>query len=615
MAALTACLMLVCLVAGGLAHTTRGAYAADTEMRGVWVPTVLSLNYPSKATTDPDALKEDALRILDNAKALGFNAVFFQVRPTSDALYRSSIFPWSKYLTGTQGLAPEGQFDPLAFITQAAHERGLQLHAWLNPYRITSEAADNDKLAPGHPALAHPEWTVLHDSKMYWNPGEPGARQLISDGVREIVENYDVDGIHIDDYFYPGQDFNDAAAYAAYGGGLTLAEWRLANTEATVTDMHYITRSSGKNMVFGVSPVGIWANLGTSPLGSDTRGGEAYTQKYADTRGWVKRGALDYIAPQIYWNIGFDVAEYKTLVDWWSDVVAGTGVKLYIGQAAYRTGNPNRGSAWHGVSEIGRQLDYNRGKPDVDGYIMYTYNTFIENPELYSLMQGLNSVPASDALRPGGPDAPGGADGPAGGDEALPGQQGGADGQQGAAPAGGFSDIGGHWAAEYILKLAGDGVIRGYPDGSFMPDAMIKRADFVIMLTGLFGMLEEDGPDTTFIDMAPDAYYRKALGAAQAAGIVTGIGDNMFAPEENITRQDMMAIFYRALLINGGIAPGTQLNSLEAFTDRRDIAAYAAAPMAALVESGFVTGNDGMLEPGKPATRAETATMLCRFTQ
>jgi uncharacterized lipoprotein YddW (UPF0748 family) len=614
MAALTACLMFVCLVAGGLAHTAQGAYAADTEMRGVWVPTVLSLNYPSKVTTDPEALKADALRILDNAKALGFNAVFFQVRPTSDALYRSSVFPWSKYLTGTQGLPPERQFDPLAFITQAAHERGLQLHAWLNPYRITSEAADNDKLAPGHPALAHPEWTVLHEGKMYWNPGEPGARQLISDGVREIVENYDVDGIHIDDYFYPGQDFNDAAAYAAYGGGLSLTEWRLANTEATVADMYNITRSSGKNMVFGVSPMGIWANQGTSPLGSNTRGGEAYTQKYADTRGWVKRGVLDYIAPQIYWNIGFDVAEYKTLVDWWSDVVAGTGVKLYIGQAAYRTGNPNRGSAWHGVSEISRQLDYNRGKADVSGYIMYTYNTFVENPELYSLMQGLNSVPASEALQPGGADVPGGADSPADGDGAQPGGQGGTDGQQ-AATTIGFNDIGGHWAAEYILKLAGDGVIRGYPDGSFMPDDMIKRADFVIMLTGLFGLMEEDGPDTTFIDMAPDAYYRKALGAAQAAGIVTGIGDNMFAPEENITRQDMMAIFYRALLIKGGVEAGTQLASLDAFADRRDIAVYAAAPMAALVEGGFVTGNDGLLEPNKPATRAETATMLCRFAQ
>ncbi|MDR1135213.1 MAG: family 10 glycosylhydrolase [Clostridiales Family XIII bacterium] len=624
-AAVASLMLILTTVFTGIGQGSGAAFAADTELRGVWVPTVLSLNYPSKATTDPEALKNDAIRILDNAKALGFNAIFFQVRPASDALYKSAFFPWSKYLTGTQGLAPAEQFDPLAFMIQAAHERGMQLHAWLNPYRITSEASDNTKLAPDHPALAHPDWTVVYDGKMYWNPGEPGVRQLIADGVREIVNNYNVDGIHIDDYFYPGQEFNDAAAFAAYGGGLSLADWRRANTETTVSDMYNIVHSSGKNMVFGVSPMGIWANIGTSPLGSNTRGGEAYTQKYADTRGWVKRGLMDYIAPQIYWNIGFEVAEYVTLVDWWSDVAAGTGVKLYIGQAAYRTGNPNRGNAWYGVSELKRQLDYNRNKPGVAGYIMYTYNSFIENSELYKLMQDLNSVPETGlppAAAVGGAETNEGTAGNASGaginvqgnnSGSEPANQAGQDGQSASVN---FSDIGGHWAAEYISALAETGVIHGYPDGKFLPNDMIKRADFVVMLTGLFGLQTEDAPDTTFIDIAPNAYYRAAVGAAQNAGIITGIGDKMFAPDEQITRQDMMTISYRALVSAGRVEGGVSLSSLEAFADRPDIADYAAAPVAALTALGFVNGNDeGMLEPLKPATRAETAAIIYRFGQ
>jgi uncharacterized lipoprotein YddW (UPF0748 family) len=606
LAAVLLCASLILPAARPGAIPARAA-AADAEFRGVWVATVLTLNYPSKATTDPAALKSDALRILDNAKDMGFNAVFFQVRPASDALYPSSIFPWSKYLTGAQGLAPAEGFDPLAFIVEAAHERGLQLHAWLNPYRVTAEEADNANLSPGHPARLHPEWTVTYsDGRMYWNPGEPGAQQLIADGVREIVSNYDVDGIHIDDYFYPGGDFNDGAAFAAYGGGASLAEWRLSNTEATVRNMRDIVHASGKDMVFGVSPVGVWANKSTSPLGSDTRGGEAYTQKFADTRGWVKRALVDYIAPQIYWNIGFEVADYATLVDWWADVAAGTGVKLYIGQAAYRTGNTDSSSPWHGVSEIRRQLEYNRARPAVGGYIMYSYNSFTASPTLYSLIKELNgSAPAAAAPA----DAPASvaaapADSPGPGDV----------GDVSPMAASPFPDMEGHWAAPYIEGLAANGIINGYPDGSFRPDEMVKRADFVLILSALLGLGHDGGaqpPD--FADVAQDAYYAAALGAAQSAGIVTGVGDRKFDPESHITRQDLFVIAYRAFSMANQFELAASPRLLDAFSDSGDVADYAIVPLTSFIKLNFVTGDQGRLNPLKPATRAETAAVVSRF--
>ncbi|MDR3296483.1 MAG: family 10 glycosylhydrolase [Clostridiales Family XIII bacterium] len=596
----------------------RASAAADGEFRGVWVATVLTLNYPSAPTADPETLRRDALRILDNAKELGFNAVVFQVRPASDAFYRSALFPWSKYLTGVQGLAPADGFDPLAFIVQEAHARGLALHAWLNPYRITAETQDNEALAANHPARLHPEWTVTYsDGRMYWNPGEPGAQQLIADGVREIVENYDVDGIHIDDYFYPGADFGDAGAMAAYGAGYpSLAEWRRANTETTVKNMYDAVHGSGKDIVFGVSPVGIWANKSTSDLGSDTRGGEAYVQKFADTRGWVKRGIVDYIAPQIYWNIGFEVAEYVTLVDWWADVVAGTDVRLYVGQAAYRTGNADSASPWHGVSEISRQVEYNRGKPGVGGYIMYSYNSFRDSPELSALMKSLNaapavSVPPAVTVPPSRGDE--GGRNPADASGAGSGLPDSADGT--AAASAPFSDVSDHWAAEYIAELHAAGFASGYPDGRFQPDSQIKRADFYLMLVRMFGLLTENPGRKSFADVDPDAYYAEALSCAKQAGLVSGVGDNLFAPESPVTRQDLFTMTHRVLVWGDLMEAGGDPAALAAFADSAAVADYAALPMAAFVENRILTGADGRLEPLKTATRAEAATILCRVNR
>jgi uncharacterized lipoprotein YddW (UPF0748 family) len=605
---------LVAFAILALCPRTPAFAAPQGEFRGVWVPTVLSLNYPSQPTTDPETLRRDALRILDDAKDMGFNAVFFQVRPAADALYASSIFPWSKYLTGVQGVAPANGFDPLAFMVQAAHERGLELHAWLNPYRITAEAQDNASLSANHPARLHPEWTVTHtDGRMYWNPGEPGAQRLIADGVREIIGNYAVDGIHIDDYFYPDANFDDAAAFAAYGAGYpSRTEWRNANTEATVKNICDIVRGSGKNIVFGVSPIGIWANNSTTPLGSNTKGGEALVQKFADTRGWVKRGIVDYIAPQIYWNIGYEIAEYTTLVNWWADAVAGTNVKLYIGQAAYRTGNADEKSPWHGVDEISRQLAFNRGKANVGGYIMYAYKSFADNPALRALVKELNDagVSVGQGSVPEQPDATAEP-----GTGAQPGAGAGAGAQPVApAPAGAvFTDTAGHWANEYIAAVSGRGVIKGYPDGTFLPDNNVKRADFIVMLMGLFAPDGARDASGNFLDIAPDAYYYGAVASAKRLGVATGIGDNMFDPDAPLTRQDMCAMIYRALVLTGKPVAVGAAGALEGFSDRSQVATYAVAPLNSFVEQGIVTGSDeGLLLPSKTATRAETVTVLWR---
>ncbi|MDF2521582.1 MAG: hypothetical protein K0R84_2210, partial [Clostridia bacterium] len=366
------------------------------ELRGVWVASVVNIDYPSKATMDVESLKSEAIKILDNAKAMRMNAVFLQVRPASDALYKSKYFPWSKYLTGIQGLAPADGFDPLSFWVEEAHKRGMELHAWINPYRITKKTAAEPAqelatLYPFNPAVLHPEWVVKYMDDLYYDPGIPEVRQLVIDGVLEIVEGYNVDGIHFDDYFYPAKGFNDAASYKKYGSAYkSIDDWRRENVNILIKDLSKAINDTGKPVSFGVSPFGIWANSSSSPLGSDTKGNQSYFSQYADTRKWVKEGWLDYIAPQIYWNIGYSIADYSKIVGWWEDVVDGTKVDLYIGQAAYKAGNSNPMSPWYGVAEIEKQLKLNEESPEVKGSIFFSYKSFANNPALSAAVKAIH---------------------------------------------------------------------------------------------------------------------------------------------------------------------------------------------------------------------------------
>lgn len=382
---------------------TAAAAPSTDAMRGTWVSTVYNLDYPAKGTTDAATLRREADAILDNAQSIGLNTIFLQVRPSSDALYPSEIFPWSKYLTGSQGAAPTEGFDPLRYWIDGAHARGLTLHAWLNPYRITKgKDAEWNALALSHPAKQHPEYAVQYkDGNYYYDPGLPAVRELVKAGVAEIIRKYpDIDGIHFDDYFYPGTDFNDSETFARYGSGYTyIADWRRENVNILIRELDQLIHSQDPDIQFGVSPAGIWANKSTDPRGSDTRGHEAYTQSYADSLAWIKEGSIDYICPQIYWRIGFEVADYATLTQWWSNAVKGTDVQLYIGQAAYKCDDPNEGAGWQGSAEIMRQLQYCESQPEVDGHIFFRYGSFNEVPALKTALTNYyaTAAPATPA--------------------------------------------------------------------------------------------------------------------------------------------------------------------------------------------------------------------------
>lgn len=373
---------LLALTLFSLPAASAAAPSADQHMRGAWVATVYDIDYPARATTSADALKSQADAMLDQAKSMGLNAIFFQVRPTSDALYPSDIFPWSHWLTGTQGAAPDSGFDPLAYWVEGAHARGLELHAWINPYRVTRDK-NWDALSPSNPAKQNPGWVIKYtDGNYYYNPALPEVRELVVKGAEEIVRKYDVDGIHLDDYFYPGEDFDDAAAYAAYGAGFSsLADWRRDNVNQLVALLDKRLHAIDPELSFGISPAGVWANKSTDPRGSDTRGGnESYARAYADSLAWIEAGTIDYIIPQIYWEIGHKLADFSTLTEWWRNAVEGSDVKLYIGLAAYRCDTSESG-AWtvaDPVAHIINQLDYVAERPDVAGEVYFSFSSLTD---------------------------------------------------------------------------------------------------------------------------------------------------------------------------------------------------------------------------------------------
>lgn len=375
------------------------AVPVDTQMRGVWVSSVYNLDYPSAGTPSSDTLRAEADAILNKCAELGFNAIFLQVRPTADALYRSEIFPWSRYLTGTQGTAPDNGFDPLAYWVEGAHARGMELHAWINPYRITRGGqSDYETLSPDNPASKHPEWVIKHGDNYYFDPALQEVRDLVIDGAVEIVKNYDVDGIHLDDYFYPGTDFDDSASFARYGTGYAdIADWRRNNVNLLVAELDEKLHAADPDIAFGISPSGIWENKNANPRGSDTHGYSAYSQAYADGLFWIQNGIVDYICPQIYWEIGFDAADFSTLLDWWESMTRGTDVKLYIGMAAYRSAETEKqDSVWYGADELKRQLALIDSTGKSDGSVQFRYGSVAGSPALSAaIRQHFASAPST----------------------------------------------------------------------------------------------------------------------------------------------------------------------------------------------------------------------------
>ena len=373
-------ILSVILVLAMLIPAAYAAQPAQDGMRGVWVSSVANIDYPSQQGLSADQLKSEADTILNNIAAMGLNTVFLQVRPSADALYQSALFPWSRYVSGTAGQAPDGDFDVLAYWVEGAHSRGLQLHAWLNPYRITRDGKEElDALPETSPAKQHPEWVVEYEGNYYFNPGLPAVQQLVVDGAAEIVRNYDVDGIHLDDYFYPGTDFNDAAAYARYGEDFDdIGDWRRDNVNTLIASLDETVHAINPELSFGVSPAGIWDNKADNPKGSDTNGRSSYREIYCDSVEWVKRGTVDYICPQLYWSIGYEIADFEVLVDWWQDIVSTSDVALYIGIGAYRAAEAEPGDVWYGTAELERQLDMLDNSIDIQGEVFFSYASLME---------------------------------------------------------------------------------------------------------------------------------------------------------------------------------------------------------------------------------------------
>ncbi|MFE6152560.1 glycoside hydrolase family 10 protein [Streptomyces sp. NPDC057889] len=345
------------------------------DMRGMWLATVANLDWPSKAGLSAAQQRTELIAHLDTAVGRHLNAVVFQVRPTADALWPSPYEPWSDVLTGVQGESPG--WDPLGTAVAEAHRRGLELHAWFNPYRIANHT-DLSRLVSTHPARGHPDWVVPYGGKLYYNPGLPDVREFVQEAMLDAVRRYDIDAVHWDDYFYPypvaGQVFFDDDAYAAHGGNFPdRASWRRDNTDRLVREMSASVKRIRPRTQFGISPFGVWRNAATDPLGSDTRAGvQTYDDLHADTRKWVRERWIDYICPQIYWNIGFAAADYAKLVPWWSDVARGTGVRLYAGEALYKAGDPSQPAAWQDPAELSRHLTFAERYPQVNGHVFFS---------------------------------------------------------------------------------------------------------------------------------------------------------------------------------------------------------------------------------------------------
>ncbi len=345
------------------------------QLRAEWIASVTNIDWPSRPGLSADEQKAELTGWYDEAVDLGLNAVVVQVRPTADAFWPSRYEPWSVWLSGRQGQDPG--YDPLAFAVSEAHKRNLEFHAWFNPYRVSMNT-DVDQLVPTHPARVHPDWVIPYGGKLYYDPGLPEVQRFTIDAIMDAVTRYDIDAVHFDDYFYPypvaGQTFDDADTFARYGGGFDdIADWRRHNIDTLVSGLSAAIRAAKPWVQFGISPFAIWRNDSTDPEGSPTQGGvQTYDDLYADTRRWVHEEWLDYIAPQVYWNIGFAVADYAKLVPWWSDVVAGTDVSLYIGQANYKVGNPAQPAAWQDPAEMSRHLTFNRSYPEVGGDIYFS---------------------------------------------------------------------------------------------------------------------------------------------------------------------------------------------------------------------------------------------------
>lgn len=352
------------------------------EFRGAWIATVGNIDYPTSKFLTTAQQQTEFIKLLDQHKQAGINAVMVQIRTNGDAFYPSELAPWSEFLTGRQGKTPEPFYDPMLFMVSECRKRGIEFHAWFNPYRAVSNV-NTAILDAKHVAIKHPEWLLPFGNLRVLDPGNAEVRKHVRQVVMEVVNRYDIDGVHFDDYFYPypttGLTLNDSATYAKDKRGvLNKNDWRRDNVNLLIKAISDSIKVVKPWVKFGISPFGIWQNKSTAqPLGSATGGLESYSDIYCDTRTWLQNGWIDYVAPQLYWNIGLTVADYSKLVPWWAE--NSFDRHLYIGQAAYRI-NAADNTTWQNTSHMPSQIRLNRANGKVQGSIYYNTNTLNKNP-------------------------------------------------------------------------------------------------------------------------------------------------------------------------------------------------------------------------------------------
>lgn len=355
------------------------------EMRAVWIATVENIDWPSSPNLSTVEQQHEMLTLLDIIKEHNLNTVVFQIRPCADAFYLSKFEPWSAWLTGQQGRPPEPFYDPLEFVISECRKRGLDIHVWLNPYRAIRDTAKY-KPVPGHITQTHPEWFLVYGNTMYFDPALPETRDHVSRVVSDIVKRYDIDAIHMDDYFYPyriaGRSFPDDSSFALYKGHYTdkqRDDWRRNNVDLIIRQLRDSIKQNKPWVEFGISPFGVWRNADRDPAGSVTRAGQTnYDDLFADILKWQKEKWIDYVVPQIYWHIGFSVADYSVLARWWND--NSFNCPLYIGQAFYRIDRKSDVKSWRSSDEIAKQLALNRDLENVDGSMFFSAKYLRSSP-------------------------------------------------------------------------------------------------------------------------------------------------------------------------------------------------------------------------------------------
>jgi len=382
-------------VSGGPVPATT-APEVQREMRGLWIATVGNIDWPSKRGLTPKQQRAELIEILTKAAATGINTIVLQIRPAADALYQSSLEPWAAWLTGTQGIDPG--YDPLAFAIAESHARGLQLHAWINPFRA-GNTADTANLASTHVFNARRDLVRVYGSNLWMDPGAPEAQERSLRAVADIVTRYDIDGIHADDYFYPYQvaespgkmlPFPDDSTFAQYGAGASRDDWRRGNINAFVERMYAQVHAIKPGVVVGISPFGIWR----PGYPESVRGLDAYASIFADSRKWLQQGWVDYFAPQLYWAIGSPQQSFPALLDWWlGENVAHRHV--WPGLAAYRVQN---GSATaFTFEEIPAEIRIVRQRSSTPGEILYNTKSTLKGHDgviAKTLAMDLYSSPA-----------------------------------------------------------------------------------------------------------------------------------------------------------------------------------------------------------------------------